>query len=132
MEDSKAAHPDEPRGFGTHTRGLAGEYAHEQGWGLDEDQRTKLTDTPQDTDGGSDYEYSARDFGDEPTNAARVLVSSQSTSQASSSPDSAVPQKESGKQQGDPLDHDPDTLTPSPDPLPAPDDNRHPHSPIAP
>ncbi len=129
MEDSKPAHPDEPRGFGAHTRGLAGEYAHEQGWGLEEDQRTKLADTPQDTDGGTDYEYGARDFGDEPINAARVLGASD---QATAAPDAAVPQKESGKQQGDPLDHDPDTLKPSPDPLPAPDDNRHPHSPVAP
>ena len=127
MEESKPAHPEEPRGFGTHTRGLAGEYAHEQGWGLEEDQRTKLPDTPQDTDGGTDYEYGARDFGDEPINAARVLASSS----ASNLPP-AVPQKESGKQQGDPLDHDPDTLQPSSDPLPAPDDNRHPHSPVEP
>ena len=129
MEDNKPAHPDEPRGFGSHTRGLAGEYAHEQGWGLEEDQRTRLADTPQDTDGGTDYEYGARDFGDEPINAARVLGTSD---QAMSGPDAAVPQKESGKQQGDPLDTDPDTLQPSPDPLPASDDNRHPHSPVAP
>ncbi len=129
MEDQKSAHPDEPRGFGTHTRGLAGEYAHEQGWGLEEDQRTRLPNTPQDTDGGTDYEYGARDFGDEPINAARVLEASDQTSAL---PDAAVPQKESGKQQGDPLDPAPDTLKPSPDPLPAPDDNRHPHSPVAP
>ena len=67
-EDTKPKHTDEPRGFGEHTRGLAGEYAHEQGWGLDEEERTKQDTTPQDTDGGSDYEYGARDFGDEPVN----------------------------------------------------------------
>ncbi len=131
MEQSKPAHPDEPRGFGTHTRGLSSEYAHEQGWGLEEDQRTQLPNTPQDTDGGTNYEYGARDFGDEPINAARIFDSA-STPTPSASPESAVPQKESGKQQGDPLDPDPDTLTPSPDPLPAPDNNRHPHSPVAP
>ena len=60
----------EPRGFGEHTRGLAGEYAHEQGWGLDEAERTKQSTTPQDTDGGTDYDYGARDFGDEPVNTA--------------------------------------------------------------
>ena len=129
MADNQPAHPDEPRGFGSHTRGLAGEYAHEQGWGLEEEQRTKVPDTPQDTDGGTNYEYGARDFGDEPVNAARVLGTSDPVIPA---PDAAVPQKESGKQQGDPLDSDPDTLQPSPDPLPAPDDNRHPHSPVAP
>lgn len=58
----------EPRGFGQRTRGLAGEYAHEQGWGLDVEERTKLPRNPQDTDGGSDYDYSARDFGDDPVN----------------------------------------------------------------
>lgn len=58
----------EPRGFGEHTRGLASEYAHEQGWGLDEAERTRKPSTPQDTDGGKDYEYGARDFGDEPVN----------------------------------------------------------------
>ena len=131
MEDNKPAHPDEPRGFGSHTRGLAGEYAHEQGWGLEEDQRTRLPDTPQDTDGGTNYEYGARDFGDEPVNAARILDAERQPGTLAS-PEPAVPQKESGKQQGDPLDPDPEPLTPSPDPLPAPDDNRHPHSPVAP
>lgn len=60
----------EPRGFGEHNRGLSGEYAHEQGWGLDADERTKQPEAPQDSDGGTDYEYGARDFGDEPVNTA--------------------------------------------------------------
>lgn len=58
----------EPRGLGEHARGLASEYAHEQGWQLNEDERRKLPDEPQNTDGGTDYEYGARDFGDEPVN----------------------------------------------------------------
>jgi hypothetical protein len=62
----------EPRGLGEHSRGLTGEYAHEQGWGLDEEQRRKLEPSPNDTDGGTDYEYGAQDFGDEPINAERV------------------------------------------------------------
>jgi hypothetical protein len=62
----------EPRGLGEHARGLAGEYAHEQGWGLNEEQRRKTVPGPQDTDGGTDYDYGAQDFGDEPVNAARV------------------------------------------------------------
>jgi len=64
------AHSEEPRGFGEHKRGLSGEYAHEQGWGLDVEERTKISDKPQNTDGGTDYEYGARDFGDEPVNTA--------------------------------------------------------------
>jgi hypothetical protein len=59
---------DEPRGFGEHSRGLAGEYAHEQGWGLNLEQRKRQPPQPQHTDGGLDYEYGARDFGDEPVN----------------------------------------------------------------
>jgi|GEM_PF-5923526 len=60
----------EPRGFGEHARGLSGEYAHEQGWGLNVEERTRQPQNPQDTDGGTDYEYGARDFGDEPVNTA--------------------------------------------------------------
>ncbi len=69
-ETTKADHSDEPRGFGEHSRGLASEYAHEQGWGIAEEQRTKQADAPQDSDGGTDYDYGARDFGDEPVNTA--------------------------------------------------------------
>ena len=69
-DNPNAPHPGEPRGFGEHTRGLAGEYGHEQGWGLDEEERRKQPVEAQDTDGGTDYEYGARDFGDEPVNTA--------------------------------------------------------------
>jgi hypothetical protein len=58
----------EPRGFGKHSRGLAGEYAHEQGWGLNIEQRKYQSTKLQNADGGSDFEYGARDFGDEPVN----------------------------------------------------------------
>jgi hypothetical protein len=74
--------PDaEPRGFGEHTRGLAGEYAHEQGWQTDEEERTKLPAGKQNTDGGTDYEYGARDFGDEPVDTA-PLASEEKVEQA--------------------------------------------------
>ena len=54
-DNEKAADlPTEPRGFGERTRGLAGEYAHEQGWGLDTEERTHQPATPQNTDGGTD------------------------------------------------------------------------------
>ena len=42
---------------------------HEQGWQLDEDERRKQADSV-DTKGGTDYDYGARDFGDEPVNTA--------------------------------------------------------------
>jgi hypothetical protein len=61
----------EPRGFGEHSRGLSGEYAHEQGWGLAVEERTRESNTEASTPGsGSDYDYGARDFGDEPLNMA--------------------------------------------------------------
>ncbi|SEB42694.1 hypothetical protein [Terriglobus roseus] len=62
--------PREPRGLGEHSRGLAGEYAHEQVWQLNEEERTRLAPGKQNTDGGTDYEYGARDFGDEPVDTA--------------------------------------------------------------
>ncbi len=60
----------EPRGFGEHSRGLAAEYAHEQGWGLDEAERTKQPEGRQPSDGGASYDYGARDFGDEPADTS--------------------------------------------------------------
>ncbi|MGI4758888.1 MAG: hypothetical protein ACRYGF_18820 [Janthinobacterium lividum] len=60
----------EPRGFGEHARGLASEYAHEQGWQLNEDERRKQPVGKQNTDGGTDYEYGAQDFGEEPVDTA--------------------------------------------------------------
>jgi len=57
---------NEPRGFGNHTRGLSSEYAHEQGWQINEDERRRIPTGPQNTNGGTDYNYGARDFGDEP------------------------------------------------------------------
>ena len=72
MEDTvnknDAPHHEEPRGFGEHTRGLAGEYAHEQGWQLNEENRLKQPEGKQNTDGGLDYDYGAQDFGDKPVN----------------------------------------------------------------
>ncbi len=70
MAENTSDKPAEPRGFGEHTRGLAGEYAHEQGWGLDEAERTKQEIAPQDADGGIDYDYGAQDFGDTPVNTS--------------------------------------------------------------
>lgn len=65
----------EPRGFGEHSRGLSGEYAHEQGWGLNLEQRRRESVNPQNIDGGLDYDYGARDFGDEPVNTQLDLDS---------------------------------------------------------
>jgi len=54
----------EAQGFTVHSSGLASEYAREQGWGINEVERTKTPKQKQDYDGGTNYEYGARDFGD--------------------------------------------------------------------
>ncbi len=76
MADNKA--PQEPLGFTEHTRSLAGEFAHEQGWGLNEQERTKLPEEKQDFEGGTDYEYGARDFGDTAVDTSDVKPSPES------------------------------------------------------
>lgn len=54
----------EPKGFTTRTSGAASEYAREQGWETNEEQRAQTPKEKQPYDGGRDYEYGARDFGD--------------------------------------------------------------------
>lgn len=54
----------EPQGFSEHTRRRPSENAHEQGWGLNEEERTRLPQGKQGYEGGADYDYGARDFGD--------------------------------------------------------------------
>lgn len=54
----------EPKGFTTHTSGPASEFAREQGWDTNEEQRAQRPPGKQPYDGGRDYEYGARDFGD--------------------------------------------------------------------
>ena len=54
----------EPRGFTPSSGGMASEYAREQGWDTNEEQRADTPREKQPYDGGRDYEYGARDFGD--------------------------------------------------------------------
>ena len=56
----------EPQGFTVHSSGLSSEYAREQGWGLNEEERTRTPAEKQSYDGGRDYDYGPRDFGDSP------------------------------------------------------------------
>lgn len=65
----------EPLGFTDHTRSLSGEYAHEQGWGLNEAERTALPNEKQAFEGGTDYDYGARDFGDTAVDTSAVVPS---------------------------------------------------------
>jgi hypothetical protein len=56
----------EPEGLGEHARGPASEAAHEQGWGLNEEERKKVPEGHRDDYGGVGYDYGAQDFGDTP------------------------------------------------------------------
>lgn len=72
-KDSQNSGTREPQGFTVHSGGLASEYAREQGWGINEDERTKTPQQKQDYDGGRSYDYGAQDFGDtaEDTSSAK-------------------------------------------------------------
>jgi hypothetical protein len=56
----------EPEGLGEHARGPASEAAHEQGWGLNEEERKKQPEGRPAHYGGKGYDYGAQDFGDTP------------------------------------------------------------------
>jgi hypothetical protein len=62
----------EPQGFTVHSGGLSSEYAREQGWGLNEEERTKTPQKKQNYDGGRNYEYGPRDFGDVPLDTSAM------------------------------------------------------------
>ncbi len=64
MPEKDTQEPREPQGFTVHSGGLASEYAREQGWGINEDERTSTPKQKQDYDGGRETDYGARDFGD--------------------------------------------------------------------
>ena len=55
-----------PRGFSPGTTGAAGANAHEQGWQLNEEERSNIAKSLVGKTGGTDYNYGAQDFGDTP------------------------------------------------------------------
>lgn len=65
----------EPQGFAEHTRKPSSEKAHEQGWGLNQDERTRLPVGKQPWQGGMDYDYGAQDFGDTPEDTSSAKPS---------------------------------------------------------
>lgn len=64
QNQKQTADQREPKGFTTHTSGPASEFAREQGWDTNEEQRAQTPKEKQAYDGGRDYDYGARDFGD--------------------------------------------------------------------
>lgn len=74
MAETKQQHNRrEPAGFTSRTAGLASEYAREQGWDINEEQRSQTPREKQKYDGGLDF--FAQDVDDEPADrsAARPL-----------------------------------------------------------
>jgi hypothetical protein len=57
---------NEPEGLGEHKRGPASEQAHEQGWGMNEEDRTTPPQGRPAHYGGKGFDYGAQDFGDTP------------------------------------------------------------------
>lgn len=76
FQKPKNARPQEPSGFTPRSSGRASERARQQGWQTNEEERAHAPEGKQASDGGTDYEYGARDFGDLPadTSAAKPPV----------------------------------------------------------
>jgi len=63
-KDTQRPHMRLPQGFTVHSSKRSSEYAREQGWGINEEERTKTPQQNQDSDGGTNYDHGARDLGD--------------------------------------------------------------------
>ncbi len=63
-EEKPKGDAHEPRGLGEHNRATTSERAHQQGWGLQEEDRTRIPEGRPDYYGGKGYDYGAQDFGD--------------------------------------------------------------------
>lgn len=74
----------EPRGFSEHTRRTSGENAHEQGWGLNEDERRQIP-ADQQRRGGTDFECGAQDFGDVPADTSTAQAAAGTPAQPAQS-----------------------------------------------
>lgn len=74
-----------PKGFIPGARGPAGENAHEQGWQLNEEERTRIAKSMQGKTGGRDYNYGARDFGDRPVDTSSTDATAQQSRNRQSS-----------------------------------------------
>lgn len=74
----KGAQPQEPSGFTLRSSGPASERARQQGWQTNQEERSREPEGKANSDGGTDYDYGAQDFGDLPadTSPARPLTPS--------------------------------------------------------
>ena len=65
MAETRQQERREPSGFTLRTSKLASVHAREQGWDINEEERTRMAMQKQKYDGGLDFDYGARDLGDE-------------------------------------------------------------------
>lgn len=77
FQKPKNARPQEPSGFTPRSSGRASERARQQGWQTREEEGTEQPAGKLPSDGGTDYDYGARDFGDLPENTSAAQPSAQ-------------------------------------------------------
>jgi hypothetical protein len=94
--DAPQFSPPEPRGFSEHTRRSSSENAHEQGWGLNEEQRRQIPPDQQQR-GGTDYDYGAQDFGDSPINTSAAQPPARTRKKPAQSESQNVGEEADGK-----------------------------------
>ena len=82
FQKPKNAQPHEPSGFTPRSSGRASERARQQGWQTHEDERTHEPEGK--SDGGTDYDYGAQDFGDSPVNTSSATPPAHATQHDSS------------------------------------------------
>ena len=84
----KSSTSREPQGFTPRSGRQASEYAREQGWQMNEEERTSTPKEKQPYDGGTDYDYGAQDFGDtaQDTSSAKVPASGKAAAKADAKP----------------------------------------------
>jgi hypothetical protein len=81
----------QPSGFTQHNGGLASEYAREQGWSMNEEERARDAQAKQDAAGGTDYEYGATDFGDSAVDTSAVQPAAKNAKRIISIPIESTP-----------------------------------------
>lgn len=75
FQKPKNARSHEPSGFTPRSSGHASERARQQGWQTNEEERTREPEGKLNIDGGTDYDYGARDFGDIPVDTSSAQPS---------------------------------------------------------
>lgn len=86
FQKPKNARPHEPSGFTPRSSGRASERARQQGWQTNEQERTHEPEGKLASDGGTDYDYGAHDFGDVPVDTSSANPPAHATQDESTKP----------------------------------------------